>query len=1835
MNEKNEKTDERDLKDMQNKKIKEVLLEIKKLRDSKYDKDREAFLKMNRQIEKMVNDQIRDLENINSLDDIYEKFNDVDKYFSGPVRFRMKKVVFKRGTEIATENLSIWRNYAYYCLFDGDPNEALIAYNIALRLAENQEDIKMIERGISLAFSLLGNYEKAIEKYRSITDQWPDFYLGWSGLAYSYFKLGDFSNSENIYEVSLEKPPEIEYSIGDKGSDIFFYSQVLFQLGNFEKSYDELTFSLDLNNMYWASIGLPMRSVVYNNIANWNIINASYFGLFKLGIELALEELLVENSKLHLVEERTIDAISHFLKLWNNFLPDKDFINDIDEIRGIWFLDIKYNLLNYLLGLYSISKISKNNELIINFEILKQIDEKKNLKIYKEFKWISVFLQLLNDAIIFFSLWTKKNSEIREKLNVFQNFKNKIEKYKISRVSSYFIELIEHILKIIHNKIEPSQKNEALFKRIFYKAALVFSDIVDLEWLGPVLRDAPKEKIGPYDIGTRIVSRGDARDFLELIRWFSISNLQKKLDKIITIEKKDLKTIETIPIEIRKKESKLFDKLLEDMSKMHLIQIDDKQLFNQSSYQSFFLLNDDDISTIEEFNQKCEIQDKIENFDIVTWALKIKEEEKKGTNALVWIRPRRGQGNGRLSNTFIELVIFNLLPPDQRRKLKSNSERQLIKSITIHGESKEPLGYSKKPKEVDEFWPIPLKNDLDVIIPKDMKFPKRLLNSYLVEETGMGYKSVAGRTGRVKISLLENRGLIIYNEIEECYELTKIGKIAIESIWQSLIIEFALSSAQCPLNYEEIKKLPPLARFIIQYYRHENFTKEGIAENIGIDTSFIDPFLKKALSFFNVKKWKWSKNFLIIDEEDELSAFINVSTREELWTKLMPGKVIPSAYKNKEESESNYELKFFEERIKEANYSLIDKEKMIKKIQSIENHLKFLQEYENFQPVDGLLNDIIPEIYELEDKEIIGPKYSFTLLRGPVGIGKTVLIGQIAIKWLEQGKNVYFLNLIGKIPGRCPFGPRNLIIIDNIEYLPNENLIKIAQWINELNCFIVATTHSETWNSRLNELQEEQNWPKKMPLGFREIELRDWTFEELDELLTHISKVTGVNIPEHLKSKIIDKADGNPCWLVELIKIGGELKIKSIEDSDLDAVTSVMAAKQIRVLAHTLTTPDGSWKYPFVKIFITTLGMLGYFSINHILPKKIFTKLINNLMKLENFDENDNILDLIDGFIKNVTYKFLFNDILDDNFILFLKSDEKKYSDWLDTLKLIKLNHWTLSLACNITFKNSNRIDRFPLDEIPNIEGMPIFYPKLKALRQVGLEDSKEEDRWLKVYREWNAILFNDEDIERKIQILINTIKDEIKTSKHGSLLWQAVIVSVPYFQCRQLFYDFRSLFPDNTWHEENLRLWIPKLNIDEQWGTVSAILKAIDLIIHRADLMPVADKFGLGELLYNVSKYIDDELGDLKLALYNNAGHLFERIEKRDRAISIMKEAENFAEKNALIDNTFYFQNITLLISLLQSIGNLAEAEQFIKKAEKFKEGKIEIIDKIQIIYQKGLIALKQEKIEDSRKYFQEIIDISNENKELIEKNNLLKIQILASKFRISQFLIESKNFQNVNLYFEEIINSELLIQLITKITYDEFLITLKNANLSNEILEKFRKKIEEFSLQEIKSIEIDPKFTKFQKIEEVFRVLIYFKKFSDAFNYINKKIDEEDFQLNEKIHLLELRARISIVLKKIEIAINDFEAILDYLKDKNEKLREGDVLRELFEICIKLNDFEKACRCLVDYYIINLNYDENTAINTQRILEEIMNDNHISKIVSRRGEGSLKNNKIIITSF
>jgi len=110
-----------------------------------------------------------------------------------------------------------------------------------------------------------------------------------------------------------------------------------------------------------------------------------------------------------------------------------------------------------------------------------------------------------------------------------------------------------------------------------------------------------------------------------------------------------------------------------------------------------------------------------------------------------------------------------------------------------------------------------------------------------------------------------------------------------------------------------------------------------------------------------------------------------------------------------------------------------------------------------------------------------------------------------------------------------------------------------------------------------------------------------------------------VEVSEQLQKDISWNAGGNPAWVSEIIKVAAELD-QVINEGDINSVTSVMIAKQVRVFSHTLTNPEASWKFLYSPDIISVLRSIAFFSVKHVFLRKILRLYNRSLFLQSEFD---------------------------------------------------------------------------------------------------------------------------------------------------------------------------------------------------------------------------------------------------------------------------------------------------------------------------------------------------------------------------------------------------------------------------------------------------------------------------------------------------------------------------------------------------------------------------------------------------------------------------------------
>jgi tetratricopeptide (TPR) repeat protein len=160
--------------------------------------------------------------------------------------FKESKPILKRAVDLAEyvperERLPI---LAMNAMINGEPYKAIEIYNRAVELFPEDDEVHY-ELG-NYYFSLVHDYQKAIEKYETTIELNPKHKLAYNQLAYCYAAVGEMEHSAYILEKYAELAPD-EPNPYDSAGEI---SQ---REGRLDDAIDKYKMALKINPQYWHS----------------------------------------------------------------------------------------------------------------------------------------------------------------------------------------------------------------------------------------------------------------------------------------------------------------------------------------------------------------------------------------------------------------------------------------------------------------------------------------------------------------------------------------------------------------------------------------------------------------------------------------------------------------------------------------------------------------------------------------------------------------------------------------------------------------------------------------------------------------------------------------------------------------------------------------------------------------------------------------------------------------------------------------------------------------------------------------------------------------------------------------------------------------------------------------------------------------------------------------------------------------------------------------------------------------------------------------------------------------------------------------------------------------------------------------------------------------------------------------------------------------------------------------------------------------------------------------------------------------------------------------------
>ena len=340
--------------------------------------------------------------------------------------------------------------------------------------------------------------------------------------------------------------------------------------------------------------------------------------------------------------------------------------------------------------------------------------------------------------------------------------------------------------------------------------------------------------------------------------------------------------------------------------------------------------------------------------------------------------------------------------------------------------------------------------------PNIIRLPFRVSGGYTIEIpfylprviAGLKYQgeeSIKQSGFYVKKDCLIQWGLL---DIQE--QPTQRAKALVDAVESWLLYEYSLVRGIEAMD-DEIPN-PLKAVYLIE--TNKNPTRLELASALDVSPSEIDEKLEAFSHRMGIDRWMWKDDRFFSLDSPEGEPFIKIDNRISLWMYLRPGTVCP--------------------------YHVIHQ----------------------WDPVPGVSRRIF------EKWENPYAQHT-TMIIGPLGSGKTCLLGTLALTWMNMGKSVATLNTGKKVPDQ-PNDPDLLIIVDdldrlNINYLSN----LLSSWQNPEGARLIVTMRRETHEFVIGEARKRRLLPTSDE--WRTVEIPPWNEQEIDEVINQF--IHYFNIP--------------------------------------------------------------------------------------------------------------------------------------------------------------------------------------------------------------------------------------------------------------------------------------------------------------------------------------------------------------------------------------------------------------------------------------------------------------------------------------------------------------------------------------------------------------------------------------------------------------------------------------------------------------------------------------------------------------------------------------------------
>ncbi|MEO5361808.1 MAG: tetratricopeptide repeat protein [Nitrospirota bacterium] len=264
----------------------------------------------------------------------------------------------------------------------GQHNKAIDAYNHSIEI--NSDDYSTWYN-LGLAYSKIGQYDKAIDAYNHSIKINPDDYSTWNNLGFTYSKIGQYDKAIDAFNHSIEINSDDYITWNNLGNAYYLTKE-------YEKAIDAYNHSLDINtNRYiiWNNLGNAYyKAGQYENaiIAYLHSVKIKPDRLDTLRNLFILFDLTFTNESIKGNTANATDALQKMLEVSSTTILKKEiqdfFVKSFTKIAK----SKKYDFLR--LSLDAIKKAGEDElyELLMPFDIIVRFQETKNENVIERLK---------------------------------------------------------------------------------------------------------------------------------------------------------------------------------------------------------------------------------------------------------------------------------------------------------------------------------------------------------------------------------------------------------------------------------------------------------------------------------------------------------------------------------------------------------------------------------------------------------------------------------------------------------------------------------------------------------------------------------------------------------------------------------------------------------------------------------------------------------------------------------------------------------------------------------------------------------------------------------------------------------------------------------------------------------------------------------------------------------------------------------------------------------------------------------------------------------------------------------------------------------------------------------------------------------------------------------------------------------------------------------------------------------------------------------------------------------------------------------------------------------